>query len=56
MFRILRIQKSYVVYVKDAVTKAADLKVSLSKGLDVLDFLSPIYEKKNVCVWEEKKK
>lgn len=42
MFRKFRIQVCYVADVSDAVTKAADLKISLGEGLDVLDFLSPI--------------
>lgn len=42
MFRKIRIQVCYVVDVTDAVTEAADLKVSLGERLDVLDDLSPI--------------
>lgn len=42
MFGKFRIQVCYVVDVPDAITKAANLKISLSEGLDVLDFLSPI--------------
>lgn len=56
MFRKLRIQVCYVADVTDAVTEAADLKISLGKGLNVLDFLSPVYEKNVWCVsayvWE----
>lgn len=42
MFWKIWIQVSYVADVPDAVSKATDLKVSLSEGLDVLDFLSSI--------------
>lgn len=41
MFRKFRIQVGYVTDVQDAITKAPDLKVSLGKGLDILDFSSP---------------
>lgn len=42
MFGKFRIQVCYVVDVPDAITKATNLKISFSEGLDVLDFLSPI--------------
>lgn len=42
MFGKFRIQVCDVVDVPDAITKATNLKISLSEGLDVLDFLSPI--------------
>lgn len=42
MFRKIRIQVCYVIDVTDAVTKAADLKVSFGERLDILDFQASI--------------
>lgn len=46
VFRKFRIQVCYVADVPDAVAKATDVKISFGEGLDVLDFLSTIWEKK----------
>lgn len=54
MFRTLWIQMGNVINVQDAIAKAADLKVPLGEGLDVLDLQSSVYvnrmsEKLHVC-------
>lgn len=44
MFRTIGIQVGDVINVQDAIAQAADLKVPLGEGLDVLDFQSTICE------------
>lgn len=44
MFRAIGIQVGDVINVPDAIAEAADLKVPLDEGLDVLDFQSTICE------------
>lgn len=46
MFRTIWIQVGDVTNVPDAIAKAADLKVPLGEGLDVLDFQSTVCENK----------
>lgn len=48
MFWTIGIQMGNVVNVQDAIAEAADLKVPLGEGLDVLDFQSSIYVNRRV--------